>query len=263
MKIIVGLVQMEIFDGNKSKNTENTINSLKKLAYQPEIPDIVLLPELFTTGYDLRNVAEYAESIPGETTKRIAEISKGRFIVVGSILEVEHGKYYNTAFIMNKQGEILGKYRKVHLFSPMLETEFLTPGEGIKTFIMPELNDLRVGLAICYDIRFPELFRQMALEGADIIFLPSEFPSPKKDIWKTLIYARAIENQLFVIGVNRVGKGRSDEFFGCSVLTNGDYFINLTMEEEIKIFTLDLDTLKLIREKIPLLKDRRADIYRI
>ena len=118
-------------------------------------------------------------------------------------------------------------------------------------------------MAICYDLRFPEVFRTMALEGAQIIFLPSEFPSPKKEIWKNLIYARAIENQFFVIGINRVGIGKSDEFFGRSVITNGDYFINLSDRQEIRVFTIDLDTLEPIRGKLPLLKERRPDLYKL
>jgi predicted amidohydrolase len=263
MKLNIALVQIEITEGDKIRNLENALNILKELAEKPDIPDIVCFPELFTTGYDLENSKQHAEIIPGNTMSEIVKISQNKFIVIGSILEVENDKFYNTAFIIGKDGILIGKYRKTHLFAPMSEPEFLTPGDQIKTFILPEFDNLKVGLAICYDLRFPEMFRVMALEGAQIIFLPSEFPSPKKEIWKTLIFARAIENQFFVIGINRVGIGKSDEFFGRSVITNGDYFINLSDTKEIRVFTIDLDTLETIRKTLPLLKDRRPDLYRL
>ncbi len=263
MKLNIAIVQMVIWDGDKEKNLNNALTILNDLAETPAIPDIVCFPELFTTGYNLKEVSQYAEEISGETIRRIAELSQDKFIVIGSILEIEDEKYYNTAFILGKDGTIIGKYRKTHLFAPMAETEFLTAGNQLPVFSLAEYSDLKVGLTICYDLRFPEVFRVMALQGAQIIFLPSEFPSPKKDIWKTLIYARAIENQIFVIGTNRVGKGKADEFFGCSVITNGDYFINLSDKKEIRIFTIDLDTLEPMRKNLPLLKDRRPELYEL
>lgn len=261
MKITAAVVQMEIYDGEKEKNLENALNILKSLSNKESLPDIVCLPELFTSGYDLRKVEEYAEEFPGKTIEKIAEITKGKFIVIGTILEIKDGKFFNTAFIIGKNGQLIGKYSKVHLFSPMLEKEFLTPGDKIQTFELTELDNLKIGIAICYDIRFPEQFRIMALQEAQIIFVPSEFPSPKRKIWKNILRTRAIENQYFVVGVNRVGQGKSDHFFGCSLVTNGDYIEYLADSPENGIFTIDLSTLNPIREKIPLLKDRRTDLY--
>ena len=252
---------MEILDGNKEKNILNAINILKSLKESKNIPQIVCFPELFTTGYDLKNVEKYAEKLEGETLKNLAEISKNNFIVIGTILEKQDDNYYNTAFILDKNGQLLGKYQKIHLFSPMLEKEYLTPGNKISTFIIPELDNIKIGMAICYDLRFPELLRTMALDGAKIIFLPSEFPSPKKKVWKTLIKARAIENQVYVIGVNRVGKGNSDDFFGTSIVTDGENTEHLGETPEVKIFTIDIKILNQIREKIPVFDDRRSDLY--
>jgi len=261
MKFNIAIIQMEIWDGDKENNLKNALEILRSLSEKSELPAIVCLPELFTTGYDLRNVEKYAESFPGDTIQKIVEISKNKFIVIGTILEVRDGKYYNTAFILGKNGQLIGKYSKVHLFSPMLEKEFLTPGDEILTFELPSLDNLKIGIAICYDIRFPEQFRLMALKGAQVIFVPSEFPRPKRKVWKTLLRSRAIENQFFVAAVNRVGRGKSDEFFGCSLVSNGDYTEYLGDNPENGIFTIDLDTLLPIREKIPLLKDRRTDLY--
>lgn len=263
MKIKVAIVQMEIFDGEKEKNLYNALIILKSIVKLNELPDIVCFPELFTTGYDLQNVGNYAELLPGNTTQKIATISRNKCIVIGSILERIENEFYNTAFVINKKGEISGKYRKIHLFSPMLEKEYLTPGDKIQVFNMPELNNLTIGVAICYDIRFPELFRTMALMGAQIIFIPSEFPDPKKKIWKSLLYARAIENQLYIIAINRVGKGKHNSFFGYSLISNGDYLEHLEDLPETKIFLIDTDTLVQIRESLPVFKDRRPELYKI
>ncbi|MHA1294749.1 MAG: carbon-nitrogen family hydrolase [Promethearchaeota archaeon] len=263
MRIQIALVQMEIEDGEKEKNLEAILKILQQILKEKNIPDIVCFPELFTTGYDLINAEKYAEALPGETIKKIKEFSQNKFIVIGTILEKKNGKIFNTAFILGKSGKIIGKYRKTHLFTPMLEKEFLQAGDKIKTFNLPELKNLNIGLAICYDLRFPELFRMLALEGAQIIFIPSEFPSPKKKIWKTLLRARAIENQIFIVGVNRVGKGKSNDFFGCSLISNGEYEEILNNKPEIKIFSADLNSLNQIRLKLPLMKDRRIDLFKL
>ena len=115
-------------------------------------------------GYEIY-INDYAEEFPGDTFNKITKISKNNFLVVGSILETENHKYFNTAFIIGKNGNVLGKYRKIHLFAPMSEKEFLTPGKLIQIFKIPELNNLKIGLALCYDVRFPELFRKMAFES--------------------------------------------------------------------------------------------------
>ncbi|MBD3197604.1 MAG: hypothetical protein GF317_21295 [Candidatus Lokiarchaeota archaeon] len=261
MKLRIALVQMEINDGKKDENLKNALSHLKEIKKLKEVPDIVCLPELFTSGYDLRNTPQYAESIPSSTIEKIKEISEDKFIVIGSILEKDEGKFFNTAFILNKKGNIIGKYRKVHLFSPMLEKEFLTPGNEMDIFTIEELDDLKIGLAICYDLRFPELFRILTLKGAKIIFLPSEFPSPKRDAWKTLIRSRAIENQIYIVGVNRVGQGKSNHFFGNSIMTNGEFIVILNNKPQIKIVDIDVAELKKIRNNLPLLKDRREDLY--
>ncbi|MFX1275886.1 MAG: carbon-nitrogen family hydrolase [Promethearchaeota archaeon] len=257
----IALIQMEIEDGNKEKNINNALEILKFLENSINKPDVVCFPELFTSGYDLRNVKKLAEKIPGPTIEKISEISKNNFIVLGTILEKKDDRYYNTAFILSKNGQIIGKYSKIHLFSPMLEKEFLTPGNEINIFTLTEFNNLKIGITICYDLRFPELFRILTLKGAQIIFVPSEFPSPKSKTWLTLIKARAIENQVYIIGTNRVGKGNSDTFFGNSIVTNGEYSEILGNQQEIKIYNIDLESLDKIRQKLPLLKDRRSDLY--
>ena len=112
MNLKVALVQMEIWDGEKEKNLMNALSILNSLLKSENCPDIVCFPELFTTGYDLSNVKKYAETIPGKTIEELTKISKGKFIVIGTILEVEKNNYYNSAFIIDKKGNLIGKYRK-------------------------------------------------------------------------------------------------------------------------------------------------------
>jgi len=261
MKITI--VQMEITDGNKELNLNKALDILSEISNQSNLPDMVCFPELFTSGYDLTKVSLLAESIPGPTIDKIAKITQGKFMVLGSILEKEGLDYYNTAFILNNKGVLIGKYRKTHLFSPMLEKDYLTAGNEIKTFIVPEWDDMKIGIAICYDLRFPELFRALALKGAKIVFVPSEFPSPKQKVWKTLLTARAIENQIFIIGINRVGQGKTDHFFGYSLVTNGIYIDHLEDFPEVKTFEIETDSLDELKSTLPLLKDRRDDIYQV
>ncbi len=263
MNLKIAIIQMEIKDGKKEENITNALSILESLTKEEKKPDIVCFPELFTTGFDLKNINNYAEEFSGESFNRISKISKNNFLVIGSILENEKQKFYNTAFIIGKNGDILGKYRKIHLFAPMLEKQYLTPGELIQIFNIPELNNMKLGLAICYDIRFPGLFRKMALEGAQIIFIPSEFPSPKNDIWRTLIMARAIENQLFIVGINRVGKGDSNHFFGNSIITNGNSHHILGSNQEIKIIEINLHDLIEIKSQLSILDDCRFDLYKL
>ncbi len=261
MIINVAIIQMEIRDGEKPINLSKALEYLKYLRDEKIKPDIICFPELFTTGYDLRNVKMLAEMIPGPTIEKMSQISKDNFIVIGTILETREQKYYNTAFILGKNGNVIGTYSKIHLFSPMLEKEFLMPGNRIPTFTIPELDNLTIGIAICYDLRFPEIFRKMALDGAQAIIVPSEFPSPKRDTWIILSKARAIENQLFIIGTNRVGEGRTERFFGSSIITNGDHSEIMGENEEIKVLKIDFNSLIKIRQKLPLLNDRRSDLY--
>ncbi len=261
MDIKIGLVQMEIEDGNKKQNLDKALYYINKLQVLEEKPDIICFPELFLTGYDLKNSKTLAESLNGQSMNKIISQSTNNFAIVGSILESTDEGYFNTAFYINKKGKLIGKYRKTHLFGPMSEKKYLVKGDKIETFTTNEFGGLKLGLALCFDLRFPEIFRIMALEGAKLIFLPSEFPKPKQEAWKILIQARAIENQIFLIGINRAGKGRKEDFFGHSIVTNGSQIEVLGNDSECRIFHIDIDSLNLIRKPFDLLKERRTDLY--
>jgi predicted amidohydrolase len=182
--------------------------------------------------------------------------------IVGSTLSALGGeKYGNTLTVFSPQGRMLAEYSKIHLFRLMQEEKYLTAGN------QPVCVDLpfgRAGLAICYDLRFPELFRGYALAGADLVFLPSEWPRPRLSHWQTLVRARAIENQIFMVAVNRVGRDTANEFFGHSLVVDPWGEILTEGGEGEELITVEIDPLKVqeARRKIPILQDRRPDVYK-
>ena len=179
----------------------------------------------------------------------------------GSILELgADGKIYNCFALYNPDGKLAGVYRKIHLFRLMAEEQFLAPGPEAVTVDLPWG---RVGLAICYDLRFPELFRRYALAGAKLILLPAEWPHPRRTHWRTLLRARAIENQMFVAGCNRVGSSKGSDFFGASALIDpwGEALIEGGEQETLLTLTVDLDQVDAVRKRIPIFEDRRPGLY--
>jgi predicted amidohydrolase len=166
----------------------------------------------------------------------------------------------NTAVLFDKQGELLARYSKVHLFRLMDEDRYLTAGADLALAPSPWGP---LGLAICYDLRFPEMFRRYALGGARILLLPSEWPHPRLAHWQTLLRARAIENQTFVVACNRVGLAKGTEFFGHSCVIDpwGETIIEGGESEMLLSTHIDTRRVDAVRAEIPILDDRRPDLY--
>ncbi|MBE3555300.1 MAG: carbon-nitrogen family hydrolase, partial [Thermicanus sp.] len=222
----------------------------------------ILMPEMWTTGYALSRIRELADDEGKRTKDFLSSYAKkiGAFIVGGSISERRGEMIYNTSYVFDAEGKQVGEYRKIHLFRLMEEEKFLSPGERLTTFsFMGE----RMGLAICYDLRFPELFRQLALAGAKAILLPAEWPHPRLHHWRTLLAARAIENQMFILAANRTGRDERNFFFGHSLVLSpwGEVVAEGGEGEEILYATIRLDEVEKIRREIPVFEDRRPDLY--
>ncbi len=224
--------------------------------------DIIVLPELWSTGYKLEQAANFATSTNQGVFADMADLAvEFQIDIVGSCLSVlAPGKFGNTAVYFDKKGHNLGTYSKVHLFGLMDEDKFLSPG---KHTTMTETSWGKQGLAICYDLRFPELFRHYALAGATAVYLPAEWPYPRLEHWRTLLQARAIENQMFIIACNRVGTSKDTTFFGHSVIIDpwGKRIIEGNDEEAVLTATIEFDMVKEIRAKILVFDDRRPDVY--
>lgn len=228
---------------------------------------IICLPELCTTGFDLKNYKDLAEKIPeGSTTVLFRKLArKHKIYLIASYMEESMGSYYNCAVLINDQGQLLTRYRKVHLFplKPMEESEFFMSGDNNSIESIIEIDDFKIGVLICFDLRFPEISRRLALEGANCIIYLAEFPNPRDDIWTTLLRARAMENQIFVVGVNRVGKDANISYFGKSIVIgpNGETISSGLTKEEIIKCILDPDLLDSARKFIPTLSHRHPDQY--
>ncbi|MCJ7667310.1 MAG: carbon-nitrogen family hydrolase [Anaerolineae bacterium] len=222
---------------------------------------IVLLPELWSTGYDLGHAAEHARTTE-RVLVRLTDLAKERSLfIIGSLLSAKVGRLYNRATILSPQGDLVGEYDKIHLFRLMEEEKYFAPGTEPPVFDLPWGKG---ALAICYDLRFPELFRKYALRGARVVFLPAEWPYPRLEAWRVLLRARAIENQFFMVGCNRVGESKGMVFFGHSGIYDpwGEPVLEGGEEERLLTAEIDLDVVDEARRKIPVFEDRREELYR-
>lgn len=256
----VALIQMEVVAGDVAVNRANGLRMAHEAAKQA---DVVILPEIWTTGYALRNVEEQAENEHGPTLTGLKEIAQTyqTTIISGSIPFCTDEKIFNSAFVINPAGELIACYHKIHLFQFMGEERFFAPGMERCTF---PLHGTTAGLAICYDLRFPELFRSLTMDGATMIFLPAEWPAARGEHWRTLVQARAIENQVYLCAVNCAGQHRSHAFYGHSLLVGpgGDIIAEGGAGEEILYGEIDPGQVGAIRQNMPVWKDRRPALYR-
>jgi len=259
-KITVALAQTDIALGDKAANLARGRETAIRAAAQGA--ELLIFPELWTTGYDLPRAAELAEPLPaGPTARQLAAwADEFDLWITGSMLEQTPAGIFNAAALFGPKGQVIGPYRKIHRFGPMAEDRWLEAG------CTPGLFDPPwgvTGVAICYDLRFPELFRGYALAGARLILLPSEWPHPRLHHWRTLVGARAIENQCFVAAVNRVGHDRDNAFCGHSMLVGprGDILVEAEESPELLIAAIDLSQADAVRERIPILRDRRPECY--
>ena len=260
MKIVVSLAQMDVALGQIEHNLAIARAMIAEAAQRGS--DVIVLPELWSTAYDLENAAEHAVPIEaGVFAQTAALAAKFQLHIVGSCLSLlSPGRYGNTAVFLGPDGGILGSYTKLHLFRLMNEDRYLTPGDRPSLVQTPWGL---AGMAICYDLRFPELFRHYALAGARIIFLPSEWPKPRLVHWRTLLRARAIENQLFIVACNRVGVTNSHEFLGHSTIIDPWGETVTEGGENLQLITAEIDLAETdrVRGRIPIFEDRRPDIY--
>jgi omega-amidase len=220
-----------------------------------------VFPELWSTGYDLERCEEYATPVNEGTFAETARLAREHSIyILGSLLEATGEGFRNTAVVHSPEGQLLGQYSKVHLFKPMEEDKYLIPGDDTPVLDLPWG---RSALAICYDLRFPELFRKYALDGAQIVFVVAEWPHPRLEHWDTLLRARAIENQYFVVACNRVGQSGEWSFFGHSSIydPSGGLIARASNEETLLTAELDLGNVDEVRRSMTVLEDRREDVY--
>jgi len=260
MEIKVALGQMAIALARPDQNVE-TARALAAQAADQEV-DLLILPELWPSGYDLARAHRYAEPLDRGPFAVMAGLAQEHHLhVVGTCLE-EHptGKPRNTAALYGPDGKREAVYHKVHLFAPMGEVEHLTAGDDLPVFDLPWG---RVALAICYDLRFPEMWIRYANAHAELVLIPAEWPVSRVEHWRLLLRARAVENQFFVAGCNRAGSDQDGEFPGHSAVIDpsGRVLVEAGAEPGLFVATLDLDEVERRRRRNFWIKDRRPDVY--
>jgi predicted amidohydrolase len=230
---------------------------------------VVTLPELWDAGYALDKGKDFASSLSGGLFGQLTSLSqKHGIFIFGSQFEKRGLGVSNTLAVVSPNNGIMGAYRKLHLFPLMDEDKWVTPGEATLSLNLPWGMS---AFAICYDLRFPELFRRYALEGAKIVFVPSQWPHPRLEHFRTLVKARAIENQMYIVAVNRVGYddfnkdtgSYSYHFGGHSMIVDpwGETLIETGEGEGVYTVDVDMTVVDRIRMQIPVLDNRRPEHY--
>ena len=258
----IAIVQMDIEFGNPEKNYKYVKEKIIEAALAHA--DIIVLPELWPTGYDLTRLDEIADKDGEKATAFISELAREYKvnIVAGSIPKETSAGVSNTMLVFNRSGELVKEYSKAHLFRLMNEEKYLVEGNEDGLF---ELEDALCAGVICYDIRFPEWIRTHMLNNTKVLYVVAEWPKPRIEHWRTLLISRAIENQCFVVACNRIGADPNNEFGGHSIIINpwGEVVEEAQEEEMILYGDVNIDEVDKVRSKIPVFTDRRPDLYKL
>ncbi len=263
--LTISTIQTELLWEDKTANLNRLADKIESLRGKTEL---VILPEMFSTGFSME-AAKLAEKMDGTTLQWMKEMSKeNRVIITGSLIIEEEGKYFNRLIWMLPNGE-LGFYDKRHLFAYAGENTVFESGSRR---LIASVKGWKLNLQVCYDLRFPVWARQHkasvndinAEAEYDVLVYVANWPARRSHAWKTLLCARAIENQCYVIGVNRVGKDGNEIYYsGDSLVIDplGEVLYHMSDAEDIFTLTLEKEKLTSVRTQFPFLKD--GDLFRI
>ena len=258
-ELYAGIVQFDVSLGQVERNRSHVIKGLERLAQ--EKVNFAVLPEMWSSGFHYSKMKEHAEKTPGLLEELCGLARDFGMFIMGTLPESADNGVYNTFYAVDSIGRICSKYRKIHLFLPSGEGRFL-PGSS------PVVLDTkwgRVGFLTCYDIRFPELARALALSGATIFAVSAQWPERRAAHWDVLLRARAIENQAFVIAANRCGRDPSIVYGGNSQIISpwGDVIGKCGKSEQVLNRTVDLSLVEDFRSLIPCLDHRIPEAYEV
>ncbi len=269
-KFNVALLQTKVC-ADKLKNINNAIKLIEKVS--KEGADIAVLPEMFCCPYDNSFFKEYGEEEGGLAYKYLSKVANDNniYLIGGTIPELDDDLVYNTSYVFNRNGEKIGKHRKMHLFDidieggqSFKESDVLSAGSNVTVF---DTEFCKMGLAICYDIRFPELSRLMADDGAEVIIVPGAFNMTTGPAhWELHLRGRAVDNQVYTIGVAPARDYDSlYHSYGNSIIVSpwGNIINKLDEKEGYIIQEIDLNLVKKVRNELPLLKHVRKDVYKL
>lgn len=273
-RMVASAIQITAVDGEKEATVEKMARLLDVAGARGS--DLVVLPELWTgLGFSDETIyKEIAEPIPGPVTEMLAEKAwRYGMYVAGSMYEQAGGDtYHNSLPLISPEGEILGVYRKTHLFDApnrvdippgIMESKKVTPGGNLDVY---GTNCARIGLSVCSDLRFPEIYREMTLNGAEILICASAFLSPRFDHWEFFLRARAAENQTYVVASGQYGVEPKSglAFVGRSMIVDpwGVVVATASDDEDCVTGFIDLDFVQEVRSRYPLLEQRRPELYK-
>ena len=269
----IGLIQMLSYK-DKEASVKKAIKNIEHLANLGA--KMIVLPEMFNCPYETTKFSYYAELEGGETWQLLSDVAKNNkiYLIGGTIPEIdpnEAGKIYNTTFIFDPEGQQIGKHRKIHLLDIDIENgQYFKESESLSSGDQITVVDTiygKIGVAVCYDIRFPELARLMIDQGARIIIYPASFNMTTGPAhWELLFRTRAIDNQVFTVGCAPARDyGKSYISYGNSIVVDpwGDIVGRLDDAEGYLLGDIDLDEVERIRDQLPLLTHRRDDVYKV
>jgi predicted amidohydrolase len=271
MQLRTAIVQLN----SRNDLTENLASVERALEQAATMgAELVTLPEFWPYLGPYEGFDEVAQTIPGPAIALLQEQARRHRMIVhgGSIVErhpEQMGKFCNTSVLINRDGEIAARYRKIHLFDVVLangerhyESERIVPGDEVVT---TELEGIIFGLSVCYDLRFPELYRALALKGAQILLVPAAFTlQTGRDHWEVLLRARAIENFCYVVAPAQIGSYPPDrQCFGRSMIVNpwGTMLVQAPDKPTVVTADIDLELLARVRRQIPCLEHRKPQVY--
>lgn len=267
MKFKIGLCQIKgSFDKDESRMRAE--RAVREAAVHARV---VSLPEMWNCPYVSRYFREYGEPEGGETFRFLSGLARENdiYLVGGSIPELDGDKVYNTAYCFDRQGKLIGKHRKAHLFDVdikggirFMESEILSAGDHA-TLIKTEYGIM--GVAICFDVRFPDFFRRMVLDGAKVVILPAAFSKKTgEDHWEFSLRGRALDNQIYLAAASPARDPESPYIcYGYSRVIDpwGRVLATAGTEEALVTAEVDLDYLEDVRNQLPILKNRRPELY--
>ena len=264
-KINIAMLQMSSVIGDVQANIDKVENLVRE--YLPSESDVLVLPEVWTVGWACTHFRETAQNVEsGSVYDFLSNLAKTHNINIigGSYITEKDGKYYNTCPVFNRQGELVACYSKMHLYSyyGCDEGKYVEHG---KSPVMVVLDGVKFGLTICYDIRFPEIYRAYAKLGADVLINCAAWGSKKPIPWEMMTKSRAIENQCYMVALTQTGYIENGEYnLGESRIIDykGEEIASIKIGEEIVDATLDIDLMYDVREKSPTVQDIR-DNYEV
>lgn len=262
----IALAQMNTRQGEFTRNLDSCADFAMRA--RAGGADLVVFPEMFVSGFNYKKNIEFLAKNPQAVLRRLSQIALENSIgLAGSIphLEAEEKLLRNRFVFFDSTGKLLSHYDKIHLFSVFNENKYVKAGDEI---VVADTPFGRIGFAVCYDIRFPDIFVRMKKKGAKLFIICAAFPHPRSEHWRILSKARAIENQCFVIAVNRGGEeifpAGDVKYFGLSAAIDpwGGIVAECPLDSESLVFAdINLSEVDDICSKIPSWADRRDDIY--